>query len=383
MTLALLLATGCSDPCADAGTVCTVAGTGQAGSSNTATRADEGPLYGPMDVAARGGGDDFFIGDWNNHKIRHVQDGLMETVVGTEFLGDGDPTFQERIAPGVPGTTVALNHPTQLEWNFVTNRLLLPSWHNHRVREWNPETGNSLVVCADTDVNDGNGANAGFAGDGGPAARALMAFPSSIAIDPADGSFWLLAQKNARVRKVAVDFSLIDTMAGTGEVGAGGDGGPALQAQFDFWDPADLQPEPAGAIEYADGKLYIADTSNHAIRVIDLASGTIDRLPGIPEQTMPGGACDPDALCFPRDVEAGPDGRIWIADEANHVVRVYDPATQSLEIAVGTLEAADGEEGGLGPDTALERPYGIDVTEDGTLLIADTYNHRIRRMVIP
>lgn len=378
---ACLLLAGCHNPCADSGAICNLVGTGSPGADDTEDRAGLSPLYGPMDVTVWTGPDDFFIGDWNNHRIRHVSDGTMRTIVGTEFLGDGDPEFQERVPPGAPGAEVALNHPTQIEWNPVTERLLIPSWHNHRVREWDPQTGNSLVVCADTEISDGNGANAGFAGDGGPAAGALMAFPSSIAIDPVDGSFWLLAQRNLRIRKVAADFSLIETIAGTGAPGHDGDGGPALDASFDFWDGADLQPEPAGAIEHdGDHRLYIADTSNHAIRVIDLDTGLIDTLPGTGSQTLPDGVCDPDALCFPRDVEVGPDGRLWIADEGNHVIRVYDPDTGILDTAVGTFEPGDAENGTPATEAPLNRPYGIDVADDGTLLIADTYNHRIRRV---
>ena len=378
---AALFLVGCGPPCDDPGRVCTVSGTGSPGNDEAEHRADRSPLYGPIDVAVWTGPDDFFIGDWNNHKIRHVQDGTVETIVGTTFLGDGDPDFDERVAPGVPGTEVALNHPTQLEWNAVTGKLLLPSWHNHRVREWTPETGNSLVVCADTDITDGNGANAGFEGDGGPAADALMAFPNSIAVDQSDGSFWLLDERNHRIRKVAADYSLIDTIAGSGDVGFAGDGGDPMEASFFFWPREDLQPEPAGAIEYDDANhlLYVADSSNHRIRVLDLAAGTIDSL-DLPEQTMPGGACDPDALCSPRDVELGPDGRLWIADTGNHVIRVYDPTTGDLETAVGTFEQADGEEGSLALECSLDRPYGLDITDDGTLLIADTYNHRIRRV---
>jgi hypothetical protein len=205
-------------------------------------------MYGPMDVAVRPGTDEFYVADWNNHQIKTVRNGLVEVIVGTIFLGDGDPDFQERVAPGVDGTTVALNHPTQLEWNATTDRLIIPSWHNHRVREWNPATGLSLVVAADTDINDGNGANAGFAGDGGPASEALMAFPNSIAIDESTGDFWVLPQRNARIRKIAADYSLIDTVAGTGEEGYTGDGGLALEATFNFWSVEDLQPEPSGAI---------------------------------------------------------------------------------------------------------------------------------------
>ncbi len=368
--------------CAAPSLVCTVSGTGSPGSDPRARLAVDSPLYGPMDVAAWGSADRFAIADWNNHKIRLVEDGEVRTIVGTDFLGDGDPAFQERVPPGVSGTEVALNHPTSLEWNPVTGRLLLPSWHNHRVREWDPETGNSLVVCADTDITDGNGANAGFSGDGGPAADALMAFPNSIAIHPTDGTFWVLPQGNNRLREVAGDFSLIDTVAGNGERGYAGDGGDPREAAFHFWYADDLQPEPAGAVEYdADrDRLYIADTVNHVIRVIDRAAGTIDTLPGTGVQTLPGGACSPDALCFPRDVEVGPDGRVWIADEGNHVVRVHDPADSSLTTVVGTFEAGDGADGLPPLETALDRPYGIDITDDGVLLIADTYNHRIRRV---
>lgn len=374
------LGSGCTDPCRTPGTVCSVAGVGAAGSDESEDRATRSPLYGPMDVVVWTGPDDFFIGDWNNHKIRHVQDGIVQTIVGTDFLGDGDSAFQERVAPGVPGTQVALNHPTQMEWNPVTGKLLIPSWHNHRVREWTPETGNSLVVAADTDITDGNGANAGFAGDGGPAADALMSFPQSIAIDPLDGSFWLLTAGNLRIRKVAADYSLIDTIAGTGSPGYSGDGADALDATFHFWDADDRQPEPAGSIEYADRTLFIVDTSNHAIRVMDLDTGLIDTLPNTGTQTLPGGECDSEALCFPRDLEVGPDGRLWIADTGNHVIRMYDLESETLTTAAGTFSAGDGEDGLPALDVSLNGPHGIDLAEDGTLLIADTFNHRIRRM---
>lgn len=367
--------------CVDPGTVCTVAGTGSAGAIEDETDALLSPLYAPMDVTVWTGANDFFLADWNNHKIRHVKDGVVQTIIGTVFLGDGDPEFQERVPPGVHGTEVALNHPTSAEWNPVTGKLLLPSWHNHRVREWTPETGFSLVVAADTDITDGNGANSGFAGDGGPAADALMSFPNSIAIDPTDGSFWVLPQTNQRLRWVAHDYSLIETVAGNGEWGYYGDGGDAMDAAFHFWVEGDLQPEPSGAVEFdpTTRTLYIADTSNHVIRTIDTNTGIINTLDGTGEQTLPGGECDPEALCYPRDVEIHGEF-LYVADEGNHVIRRIDLGNMTMEVVVGTFEAGDGADGGLGPDTALDSPYGIDVAEDGTLLIADTYNHRIRSM---
>jgi hypothetical protein len=385
----LLLLAACTgdepDPaeelCLESGTVCTVAGTGSPGANENESDALLSPLYAPMDVAVWTGSTDFFLADWNNHKIRHVKNGVMSTIIGTDFLGDGDPDFAEREGAGIHGTQVALNHPTSMEWNPVTEKLLVPSWHNHRVREWSPDTGFSLVVCADTDISDGNGANAGFAGDGGPAAEALMAFPNSIAIDTTDGSFWLLPQNNSRIRWVAHDYSLIDTVAGNGDHGYGGDGGDALEASFDFWDKADLQPEPSGAVEFDPDRnvLYIADTSNHAIRVLDLEAGTIDTLAGTGEQALPGGVCDVEDLCFPRDVELFEDF-LYIADQGNNVIRRYDLTQGTLETVVGTFEEGDGVDGDPALEVALNRPYGIDVAADGSLLIADTYNHRIRKV---
>ena len=364
------------------GTICRVAGTGEAGAIESATVATESPLYAPMDVAFFTDTDDFLIADWNNHKVRRVTDGSVETILGTAFLGDGDPDFQEREHPGVDGTTVALNHPTSMEWNPVTEQWLLPSWHNHRLRQWSPDTGLSLVVGADTDITDGNGANSGFAGDGGPAADALMSYPNSIAVHPDTGDFWLLDQRNNRLRAIAADFSLIETIAGGDEATLAGDGEPAIDGRFFFWIPEELQPEPSGAVEYdwERNTLYIADTSNHRIRTIDLETGLIDTLPGTGEQTLPGDICDPDALCFPRDVEVL-DHHLYIADTNNNVIRKMDLETGEMEVIAGRFEAGPTSDNTPASETPLNTPHGIDIAADGTLIIADTYNHQILKVL--
>jgi DNA-binding beta-propeller fold protein YncE len=369
-------------PCESlSGTVCRVAGTGSAGAINAASLALESPLYAPMDVAFFTSANDFLIADWNNHKIRRVQDGFTSTVIGTAFLGDGDPDFQERIAPGVDGTTVALNHPTSMEWSEYTNKWLIPSWHNHRLREWDPDTGLSLVVGADTDITDGNGANSGFAGDGGPAANALMSYPNSIAVHPETGDFWLLDQRNNRIRAITADFTDIQTIAGGDDAILSGDGGPAQDGRFYFWNPEELQPEPSGAIEYDSRRnnLYIADTSNHRIRVIDLDTGTIDSITTTGEQTLPDGECDPDALCYPRDLELLDDD-LYIADTNNHVIRRLNLETHEFEVVVGSFESGETTNNTAAMDFRLNTPHGIDVEADGTLIIADTYNHQILKV---
>ena len=367
--------------CMDASnTVCVVAGTGAPGAMETEYTAINSPLYAPMDVAVTPGTHDVLIADWNNHKVRMVEDGQIRTVVGTAFLGDGDPDFEERVAPGVDGTTVALNHPTSMEFNPVTGHWLMPSWHNHRVRQWSAETGLSLVVVADTDITDGNGANSGFEGDGGPAADALLSYPNSIAVDPGSGDFWLLDQRNNRIRVVAADYSSIATIAGGDEAEFAGDGGPIRDARFFFWAPEELQPEPSGAIEYdpARNRLYVADTSNHRIRVLDFETDEVATLPtGF--QAFEGETCNPDALCFPRDIELVGD-RLFIADTNNHVIRTLNLETGVLDVVAGTFDPGLATTNMPVSEAPLNTPHGIDVADDGTLFIADTYNHTVLKV---
>ena len=126
--------------------------------------------------------------------------------------------------------------------------------------------------------------------------------------------------------------------------------------------------------------LFIADTSNHVIRTIDLETGIIDTLPGTGNQTLPGGSCDPDALCFPRDVEIV-DDVLYIADTNNHVIRTVNLETGDVDVIVGRFESGPTEDNTPALETALNTPHGIDIAPDGTLLIADTYNHQILKVV--
>ena len=113
--------------------------------------------------------------------------------------------------------------------------------------------------------------------------------------------------------------------------------------------------------------------------MLDTEAGTIDTLPGTGSQTFTDEVCSPDALCLPRDVEVH-DGWLYIADEGNNVIRRYDLSTGEMETVVGTFEEGDGPEGVDALEVSLSSPYGIDLAPDGSLLIADTYNHRIRKV---
>jgi sugar lactone lactonase YvrE len=365
----------------DPGTVCVVAGNGTTGFSGDGGAAREASMYRPTDVTLAPNGD-LVVVDWNNHRVRSIDsDGVIETLVGTLMPGDGPADQSDREPPGAPGTEVSLNHPVQVEFD-ADGVMWLPNWHNHKIRSYDPATGNTLVVVADTGPDDGNGANAGFGGDEGPAEDALVFFPVSAAFGP-DGTMYFVDQKNLRVRTVDA-AGIIHTVAGAGTFGFAGDGADALLASFSFVDSTtNPQPEPAGAIEVDDtGVVYIADSHNHCIRKIDPTTGFVDSIAGTGAAGMggDGGPALSAQLDMPTDIELGPDGRLYVMDTNNHRVRAIDLASGTIETVFGTGEDGATDEGGLPTETAIARAWGIEFDAEGALLVADTYNDRILRV---
>ncbi|HEY8375214.1 MAG TPA: hypothetical protein VIK91_01945, partial [Nannocystis sp.] len=157
------------------GVICTWAGDGEAGFNGDEEPLSEARFYWPVDVTITRSGE-FYILDWNNHQVRHLQpDGTLKTVIGTDFVGDGPFDLSDLERPGAMGTAIHLNHPTQL-LEEPGGTLLLVSWHNHKIRRYDPATGRAYVLC---------GRGAGFAGDGGPVddADARLNQPSGGVID--------------------------------------------------------------------------------------------------------------------------------------------------------------------------------------------------------
>ena len=184
---------------------------------------------------------------------------------------------------------------------------------------------------------------------------------------------------SARVRIRRIDTAgVIDTIAGTGEAGYAGDGGPALEAQF-AW-AVGSNPNPSGGIVHHQGKLYVSDTENDAIRVIDLATGMIDAFAGTGQQGYGGdGGPAIDALLNgPRDLEIGPDGHLYFAETDSGVIRAVDLETLEIRTVVGTGELGlSDEEPLVATAFPLRRPFGLAFDPEGNLYVTDTLNSRI------
>ena len=157
-----------------------------------------------------------------------------------------------------------------------------------------------------------------------------------------------------------------------------GDGGPALDAAFDL--PQGDAATPAGGIAAAsDGRLFIADTYNHRVRVVG-TDGVIRTIAGIGEAGTgaDGGRALETAIDRPSDVAIGPDDALYIADTGNSCVRRLDEEGRLVTVAGRCGERGDGDDGAPAVDTLLDRPYSIAFDEEGDLYIADTHNHRVR-----
>jgi sugar lactone lactonase YvrE len=364
--LALAAAGGCGDEeshCDDPGQACTWAGKpGVFGFNGDGHDKLDTELYWTMDMAFAPDGTAWFI-DWNNHQVRHVlADHTVQTVVGWTdpvFPGDGLPGMAERSEMGALGTDVQLNHPTDLVV-LPDGKVLVMAWHNHKLRQIDPATGRVRIL---------SGAGAGFAGDDMNMSAALFKQPKALERDPVSGDLYILDQQNFRIRKIAAD-GMLTTIAGAPMAGFSGDGGPALGAQFGF--EAGSNPEPSGGLTFKDNKVFVADTLNHRIREIDLATGMI--------RTIAGDGT-PAVLNHPRDLEFGPDGDLYIADTDSNTIKALVVATGELRVVAGTGELGlDPSDDRPATQTKLARPFGIEFDPDGALYISDTINSRIVRV---
>jgi sugar lactone lactonase YvrE len=205
--------------------------------------------------------------------------------------------------------------------------------------------------------------------------------PKALALDPASGALYLVDTRNLRVRRIGSD-GIITTVVGTGVRGNAGDGGSPLAAQLSFQKGTD-NPEPGGGLAIdAAGRLYIVDTENQRIRRVDFALDLIETVAGNGTAGFSGdgGQAYQASLNYPRDAEIGPDGRLYIADTDNHRVRAVDLTTGIITTVAGNGHPGFAGDGAPPAQAALNRPFGIAFGPDGALLVADTFNNRIRRV---
>jgi NHL repeat len=227
--------------------------------------------------------------------------------------------------------------------------------------------GASLASGATNDITTVAGTGTpGFSGDGGPATAAQLSVPAAVEFMP-DGSYLIADQSNQRVRRVAPDGT-VTTVAGSGTAGAGGDGGPALNAQLNTINGLAATP---------DGGFLIADSANHRVRRVS-ADGTITRAAGGGTQGLgDGGPATSAQLNFPSDVAARPDSSFLISDNDNHRIRQV-AADGTITTVVGTGTAGFSGDGGPAASAQINNPASIALTPDGGFIFSEIEGQRIR-----
>jgi sugar lactone lactonase YvrE len=312
-------------------------------------------LYWPQDVAVAANGA-IYIDDWNNHRIREATSltGTVSTVFGQSKLGY-DP----------------VNHPTSITFD-PQGQVVVSAWHNFSIYRLHPGSPPELVAGNRTQ---------GLSGDGGPANKAQCDFPSSAAYDSA-GNLYISDQGNRRVRKVDTK-GIITTFAGKGDrdtAGYAGDGGPATQALFNTERGSDAIPCFKLDVDKSLNKLYVCDTDNNRVRVIDLTTNLITTFAGNGTGGFKGdkGPATAAQLNFPTDVAVAPDHAVYIADAHNNVVRRVDPTGVISTVAGVPGKKGFSGDGGAPTAAKLNLPEGIYVDRSNNLYIADVINNRIR-----
>ena len=217
----------------------------------------------------------------------------------------------------------------------------------------------------------GNG-EAGYSGDGGPATRAAFNEPYGIAVDRA-GNIYVADRHNHCVRRIDGASGVVTTCAGNGRSGYSGDGGPAARAGL---------VEPNGlALDPAERRLFIADVADNRLRVVDLAAGTIATFAGTGEaaHTGDGGPAATAGVWGARAVKLAGDGRVYILERQGSSLRAVDPRSGVIATVAGTGARGYSGDGGLALAAVFDAPKEMAIDRDGDILIVDTENHAIRR----
>ena len=334
------------------GIITTVAGTGEKGYRGDGGVAIEAQLSEPFMCAFDAAGN-LYIAEATNHCIRRVDrdSGVISTIAGTGEQGySGD---------GGAATSATFNQPYSLQVDangdvYVVDRL------NYVIRRVDAATGIITTVA-------GTGEQ-GYGGDGGPGTQAQFREPNDCFLDGSGGLF-IADIQDQRIRRLDLASGIINTFAGNGVKERSGDGLPAREAS--------ILGARAVCMDGA-GNTYIAEREGNGIRMVD-AGGIMHTLAGTGEfgYEGDGGPAIEATWGAPKAIRCDRAGNLLVVDTENHAIRRIDVGTGLVTTIAGGRRSGEGDDGPA--DLAgLDRPHGLDLDADGNIFIADSNNHRVR-----
>ncbi len=369
------------------GIINTIAGTGTIGFSGDGSKAITAQLNLPTGVAVDSSGNVYIADSWN-FRIRKIVTGTINTIAGNglvSYSGDGGPATSAQLnGPQGVGVTQAgslyiadsanavlrqvpaggaittvggatLVHPEGIAVDRAGNVYVADTPANtvHKI-----DTGGNFTTFA------GNG-NAGYSGDGGPAASAQLNAPVGLAVDAA-GNVYIADSRNQVIRKVAVS-GLISTFAGNGVAGYSGDRGPATQASLN---------SPLGVAVDPSGDLYIADTNNRRIR--EVTNGVINTIAGngVAAYTGDGGPAINAEIVSALAIATDPFGNVFFVDGGNRIREIYSGGYITTIAGNGTPGYSG--DGGVATVAQFNGSSALSVDSSGNIYVGDTGNDAIR-----
>ncbi|WP_182276784.1 Ig-like domain repeat protein [Granulicella sp. 5B5] len=292
-----------------------------------------------------------YFTDANRHQV-------FESTLGGQLLLIAGTGTQGYAGDNGPATSAQLNSPQAL--TIATNGTLYIA-----------DTGNNVVraITNGTITTLAGTGKPGYSGDSGPATSAQLDAPNALTLD-STGALLVCDSANNRIRRIDITGT-ITTIAGTGIQGFSGDNGPATAAQFDT---------PSG-IATANGVIYIADTHNHRIRIID-SSGTITTLAGTgkPGYFGDNGLATSAQLNSPRGLALTATGALLIADANNQRIRSIS-ATGTITTLAGGPTQGTTTDGTTALSANLNTPRAVAISPFGYSILADAPNHTLRILV--
>jgi len=321
------------------GVVSTLAGSGTKGFADGAGTAAQFSY--PTGVAVDASGN-VYLADQENHRIRKITaGGVVSTLAGSGIDGFADGT----------GIAAQFRYPTGVAVDASGNVYVADN-NNNRIRKIT--AGGVVSTLAGSGIY-------GFADGTGTAAQ--FSSPSGVAVD-ASGNVYVADQDNHRIRKITAE-GVVSTVAGSGSAGFAD--GTSAAAQFQY---------PYGVAVDATGSIYVADLYNHRIRKIT-AGGVVSTLAGSGIDGFADGTGAAAQFRYPAGVAVDVAGNVYVVDQINNRIRKI-----TAEGVVSTL-AGSGTKGfadGTGTAAQFSSPYGVAVDATGSIYVADTNNHCIRKI---
>jgi sugar lactone lactonase YvrE len=347
------------------GIITPFAGNGSSGYSGNGGPATAASMDEPHGVAVDGLGN-VYIADTKNHRIRMVD--TSNTM--NPFAGSGNNNYQESTDEDVLATTASLNEPNGV-YVDASGNVFIADTENCMIRKVDAST--NLIRRVAGAVSGGN-PSCGYSGDGGQATLAQLNKPRAVYVDTND-NIYIADDDNHRIRKVDPD-GIITTIAGNGAGGYGGDGGPATSASL---------YNPKGVWVDEEGNVLIADTENNRLRKIGASPENIATVAGDGSASYSGddGPATLASLKKPHAVcihEAAAPAYLVIADPSNHRIREVDLTTGIITKIAGTFWSGYNGDNIDATWARLYYPFGVHVDPSHNIYIADTYNHRIRKV---